>query len=145
MASQSTEDDRGNKSTVIPTAFKPYTSILKFTSAPARLQHADNTELKKAAPPWRRAVGRVHFTTDYMDCDSSLEDGEYGEILACTFAGFSDEVIGLDVPVVDFGRSKAEVDWSIDEHPGPPQVAGGKDVMYDVTDETVHTTPIKNK
>jgi len=142
MASQSTEVVRDAEPTI--KAFKPYSSILKFTSAPARLQHSPSATDKKASPPWRRAVGRAHFSSDFLEDQGREEDGGYSVILERTFAGFSDEIIGSDVPVVDFRALDVEADWGIDEHPGP-QVAGEKGVLYDVADEVAHTTPIKNK
>jgi hypothetical protein len=122
-------------------SFKPYTSILTFSSAPARLQHdKPASPVTKPLAPWRRAVGRAHFAidSDLMGENDNGLDTEDGldEMMEWTFAACSDQVVGTDVPVIDFTTltTGGEVDWAVDDHPAGPQVPGEKSVLYDVED-----------
>jgi hypothetical protein len=69
------------------------------------------------------------------------EDG-FDEMMERTFANFSDEVIGADVPIVDFRVSKEDSEWTVDDLPSGPQVPGEKTVLYDVAEDLV---PVSSK
>lgn len=122
--------------------FKPYTSILTFSSSPTRDHDAGPSAEKRKLAPWRKAVGRAYLAVDLGMVRRQDEDA-YEEMMERTFAGFSDEVIGADVPITDFSVLKEEADWSVDEHPSGPQVPGEKSVLYNVEEDHVATTTTK--
>lgn len=78
-----------------------------------------------------------------MDSSSS---SRYAEMMERTFAGFSDEVIGADVPIIDFRNDGTDASWGIDEDPDMPLVTGEQPVLYHTADDVSATTsaPIRH-
>ena len=142
MASKSS-DQSGIGPSEPSSSFKPYTSILTFSSSPSRDNDAGSSDEKRKVAPWRKAVGRAYFAVDLGVVRRQDEDA-YEEMMERTFAGFSDEVIGADVPITDFSVLKEEADWAVDEHPSGPQVPGEKSVLYNVEEDHVATTTTKS-
>jgi hypothetical protein len=124
--------------------FKPYTSILTFSSSPTREHDASPSTQKRKLAPWRRAVGRAHFAIDIEDGIGEEHEDAFEEMMERTFAGFSDEVVGADIPITDFSLSKEEADWAVDDHPSGPQVPGEKSVLYNVEEDHVIATTTKS-
>jgi len=60
-----------------------------------------------------------------------------------TFSGCSDEIIGADIPIIDFAAKSLDADWEIDEHPGL-QVPGEQGVLYDLAQDIAPPTSTKN-
>lgn len=141
MAVQSSQGPGiGDSST--PSKFKPYTSILTFSSASPRDETKPSPSKKRKVAPWRRAVGRAYFAHGH---DTGKEDeDEYAEMMEWTFSGCSDVIIGSDVPIVQFDETKEEADWGVDEHPGP-QVPGEQGVLYDVAQDVAPPTTTKHR
>ena len=140
MAGQSSEQGSGIgvEDSTTPSKFKPYTSILTFSTAPIR--DAPPSKKRKVAP-WRRAVGRAHFALD-IEVERKDEDG-FTEMMEWTFWGCSDEIIGSDIPIIDFTAKGDEADWEVDENPGP-QVPGEQGVLYDLAEDIAPSAPTKN-
>lgn len=126
--------------------FKPYKSILNFSSstrgeAAVEESSLDKTPIKPPAP-WRRPVGAAHFVTSLEGSVDRLEDDPmYIEIMERTFAGFSDEVVGADVPVIDFRGEQDDATWGLDEHPDTTKIQGERPVLYAVADDVAAYRP----
>jgi hypothetical protein len=140
MAGEQTGDDTGVKEDQ-PT-FKPYKSILKFSSSSSRPRDTqDDTRVGETVvrpPPWRRPVGAAFFSYGpgpELDVIDPTKDSEYAEMMERTFAGFSDQVIGADVPVVDFRDYRSDASWGVDEAPEVPLVNGERPVLYHTADD----------
>lgn len=137
MASESQNGDTGV--TDDQPRFKPYKSILNFSSSSSRSpDHQDVTEVEDKVvrpPPWRRPVGTAFFVHGI----NSSHPSAYGEMMERTFAGFSDEVIGADVPITDFRNDGTEASWGVDEDPDMPLVAGERPVLYHTADDVSAT------
>jgi hypothetical protein len=145
MASQSSDGSGiGPGPTEPRSGFKPYTSILTFSSSPTRDHDASPSTKKKELAPWRRAVGRAYFAIDIEDGIGEEHEDAFGEMMERTFAGFSDEVVGADIPITDFSVLKEEPDWAVDDHPSGPQVPGEKSVLYNVEEDHIASTTTKS-
>jgi len=143
MASpQHAESGIGESNT--PIKFKPYTSILTFSSAPTQSEDdaSPPPSKKRKLAPWRGAVGRAHFDIG-LGVDEAYED-EFAEIMESTFSGCSDEIVGSDIPIVDFAAQREEADWEVDEHPGS-QVPGEQGVLYDLAQDVAPPSITKNR
>jgi hypothetical protein len=143
MAGQSSEQGPGpgvEDSTTL-SKFKPYTSILSFSTAPIRDEPSPPPSKKRKVAPWRGAVGRAHFALD-IEVEREDEDG-FTEMMEWTFSGCSDEIIGSDIPIIDFAARRDEADWQVDENPGP-QVPGEQGVLYDLAEDIAPPTTTKN-
>lgn len=123
-------------------SFKPYRSILKFSPSSSRSREHDDQpiveEVLVRPPPWRRAVGAAYFRHGPGSQDDGMDGKEYSkyaEMMERTFAGFSDEVIGADVPVIDFRNNETEASWDVDEVPDIPLVAGERPVLYHASED----------
>lgn len=124
--------------------FKPYRSILNFSSSSTRGANEDEDEDagqqplgatdRHLLPPWRRAVGSAFFSLEHDHFAGETVPG-YAELLERTFAGFSDEVIGADVAIVDFRTVDHDTSWDIDEDPEVAHVNGGGPVLYEVAND----------
>jgi hypothetical protein len=140
MAESSEQGSRIGESST-PSKFKPYTSILSFSTAPIRDDPSPPPSKKRKVAPWRRAVGRAHFALD-IEVERKDED-EFTEMMEWTFSGCSDEIIGSDIPIIDFTAKRDEADWEVDENPGP-QVPGEQGVLYDLAEDIAPSAPTKN-
>lgn len=140
MASDSPNGDTGVEKG--QPSFKPYKSILKFSSSSSRLrQDQDEPSVEDVVvrpPPWRRPVGAAFFRHPFDSGNNAAdpsEDLRYAEMMERTFAGFSDEVIGADVPIIDFRNDGTDASWGIDEDPDMPLVDGERPVLYHTADD----------
>jgi hypothetical protein len=141
MAGQSSEQGSVIGESSTPSKFKPYTSILSFSTAPIRDDPSPPPSKKRKLAPWRRAVGRAHFTFG-VEVEMAEED-QYAEMMEWTFSACSDEIIGSDIPIIDFTAKRDEADWEVDENPGP-QVPGEQGVLYDLAEDIAPPTTTKN-
>jgi hypothetical protein len=141
MAGEQSEQGSGVEDSSTPSKFKPYTSILTFSTAPVRDEPSPPPSKKRKLAPWRRAVGRAHFALD-LEVERKDEDG-FTEMMEWTFSGCSDEIIGSDIPIIDFTAKGDEGDWEVDENPGP-QVPGEQGVLYDLAEDIAPPTTTKN-
>jgi hypothetical protein len=143
MAGQPPESGPGIGESSTPTApkFKPYTSILTFSSALTRPDDPPPSKKRNLAP-WRRAVGRAHFNVEIHVADE-YED-EFARMMERTFSACCDEIIGSEEPIIQFDEFKQEADWGVDEHPAGPQVPGEQTVLYDIVEDVAPPTTTKN-
>jgi hypothetical protein len=141
MASQQSEQGPGVEDSTTPSKFKPYASILTFSTAPIRDEPSPPPSKKRKLAPWRRAVGRAHFAFG-VEVEMAEED-QYAEMMEWTFSACSDEIIGSDIPIIDFAARRDEADWEVDENPGP-QVPGEQGVLYDLAEDITPPTTSKN-
>lgn len=140
MASESQNGDTGVEND--QPSFKPYKSILKFSSSSSRpRQDQDEPNVNEVVvrpPPWRRPVGTAFFRHVIDFGNDAIEpslDSSYAEMMERTFAGFSDEIIGADVPIIDFRNDGTDASWGIDEDPDIPLVTGERPVLYHTADD----------
>lgn len=159
MASEEKDGGEGSGSAK---RFKPYRSILKFSSAPSRLATAStattsseelSTEatpkpIRKVGPPWRRRVGAAFLAlqTEDEQIDFELDEVEeerYIDILERVFDHFSSTPIGAEQEIIDMSPSSGdmipEMSWSIDSERRRGFVEGDKEVAYESTDKAVRT------
>jgi hypothetical protein len=143
MAGEQSEQGSGIgvEDSTAPSKFKPYTSILSFSTAPIRDDPSPPPSKRRKIGPWRRAVGRAHFALD-LEVEKEDEDG-FTEMMEWTFSACSDEIIGSDIPIIDFTAKRDEADWEVDENPGP-QVPGEQGVLYDIAEDIAPPTTTKN-
>ena len=114
---------------------------MTFSAASDRDEPSPQPSKKRKLAPWRRAVGRAHFALD-IEVEREDEDG-YTEMMEWTFSGCSDEIIGSDIPIIDFTARGDEGNWEVDEHP-EPQVPGEQGVLYDLAQDIAPPTTTKN-
>lgn len=124
-----------------PSGFKAYKSILNFSSTSTRADDTTNEvptgdRSRERPPPWRRPVGAAFFGLPQVSgYDLSEVSSAFRTIMERTFAGFSDEIIGADVPIIDFRATENDAIWGVDEYPEMSQVQGERPVLYHVADD----------